>query len=700
MESLLKRYPGQEGSFDATLLWTNENPTANFAAQPLSLDYSGYEYLWVFSLTDTTCTNYSFNSPDIRGFIINVRTDLSVSDLPEGSTRSAFGYASKLEAGYKDDGTYYWFTQRLCTPKVEKNQLEFSTGYYCKATKGTNTRSKGNGADYCIPYKIFGINRNARGAIRMFNLPLNEADNVISWVSGEEATDIVLPAGFNYISVEGRQRNERYDFWTWDNCWMSVNIQGYDPTDADKPEADRKTNSTRDGYNPDTTTFVSGIASNIFQKYDTALVQTGYRYESSADCRRFTKYTYDGNTLKRDESFKCPLYGNGANDAYNFYNADGPATTTGIQRVFGLQRPLWGEDYLSAVPATDTKTFDYEAVTGDSSKEIAILVTSDLHGVLASEGDDDPFKPCTLSSSELNQIKRNKGPTIKSINYKMIKDSRDFLQGQGIETLLVDAGDYGHISAGNTSTPNTIPYIDQEFGLAAVRKMNEMNWFISVPGDHEFIYASDLEQELAGSVRMTAQRMLDEIFPQNNSLTACNFRRPDKSLYCKPYRTAKIGDIKIAMIGIGCYYQRPEWSDHYKKYTDLGYSWIPSYNLQNNIQKYVNDFRDAGFDYIIAVTHASYWSTDANSASASVLGPMLSGIDAWIGGHSHQHSPAQSTYGTNDPVSGGPATITDADGKSIPVFEVGAYGQCFMRLKLQEGQVSWVATCTETISAA
>ena len=345
MESLLKRYPGQEGSFDATLLWTNENPTANFAPQTLNLDYSGYEYLWIFCLTDTTCTNYSFNSPDIRGFIINVRTDLSVSDLPEGSTRSAFGYASNLEAGYKDDGTSYWFTRRLCTPVATKDKLDFTTGYYVKAKKASNNMSQGNGDTYCIPYKIFGINRNARGTIRMLNLPVDANDNVITWVANTPAADISLPTGFNYISIEGRQRNERYGFWTWDNCWMSVNIQGYDPTDADKPEADRKTNSTRGGYNPSTTTFVSGIASNIFQKYDTALVQTGYRYESSMDCRRFTKYTYDGSSLKRDESFKCPIYGRKSN---SYYAADAPATATGIQRVFGLLHPLWGEDTVDA----------------------------------------------------------------------------------------------------------------------------------------------------------------------------------------------------------------------------------------------------------------------------------------------------------------------------------------------------------------
>ena len=320
---LVRKESGRQGkAFDATELWTNPSPTANFAAQTLSLDYSGYEYLWVFSLTDNTCTDYRFNSPYIRGFIINVRTDLS-------GTKSAFGYASKLEAGYKDDGTYYWFTQRLCTPVATKDTLKFTTGYYVRAKKKSTSMSHGNGTKYCIPYKIFGINRNPRGSIRILNLPLDANDNVITWVANTAAADISLPTGFNYISVEGRQRNERYDNWNWDDCWMSLNITG----------------STRGGYNPNTTTFVSGIASNIFQKYDTALVQTGYRYESSMDCRRFTQYTYDGTSLKRDESFKCPIYGRKSS---GYYSADAPATATGIQRVFGLLHPLWGEDTVDA----------------------------------------------------------------------------------------------------------------------------------------------------------------------------------------------------------------------------------------------------------------------------------------------------------------------------------------------------------------
>ena len=85
-------------------------------------------------------------------------------------------------------------------------------------------------------------------------------------------------------------------------------------------------------------------------------------------------------------------------------------------------------------------------------------------------------------------------------------------------------------------------------------------------------------------------------------MTACNLFKNDKLLY-KPYRTAKIGSKRLGVIGIG--YPSANGKDSYKDgvWTFGDYKFLDGDKLFNEVQKYIDELKSAGFDYIVVITH-------------------------------------------------------------------------------------------------
>lgn len=109
-----------------TLLWSNESPTSNFAAQTLELDLSGYSHV----LIENSVTSGSSNTY-IR------RTEL----FQKGFTATMFNASH-----------FTWMCSRRAT--VSDTGIVFTTGKYGYVGES----GQGDGAQYCIPTKIYGVN--------------------------------------------------------------------------------------------------------------------------------------------------------------------------------------------------------------------------------------------------------------------------------------------------------------------------------------------------------------------------------------------------------------------------------------------------------------------------------------------------------------------------------------------------------------
>lgn len=108
----------EKNNFD--LLWTNDNPTTNFAAQTLSLDLSNYNYVIVVTRTSTS-EDYKNRASTIIPIGGTVYTGVGVSE------DRAMRYAKASSSG-----------------------IEFSDAHY--GLQDNNT--------YAIPYKIYGVKSN------------------------------------------------------------------------------------------------------------------------------------------------------------------------------------------------------------------------------------------------------------------------------------------------------------------------------------------------------------------------------------------------------------------------------------------------------------------------------------------------------------------------------------------------------------
>ena len=126
LNKILKNLQGVEKK---TLLWTNESPTSEFAAQTISLNLSGYDAVEIicrYSRTDDTSMRY-------------------ICDV--GNSASMYWF-------------YYTATDRKYTGVRSRNVVSVSTAGVtfdtCSGKAGNSTTNTSNNG-YIIPVKIYGI---------------------------------------------------------------------------------------------------------------------------------------------------------------------------------------------------------------------------------------------------------------------------------------------------------------------------------------------------------------------------------------------------------------------------------------------------------------------------------------------------------------------------------------------------------------
>ncbi len=249
---------------------------------------------------------------------------------------------------------------------------------------------------------------------------------------------------------------------------------------------------------------------------------------------------------------------------------------------------------LSACGCASTGSGDTFGQTSSSSeahsdKPIIILHTNDVHG-----GIDD------------------------NIGYAGLKAYMDDLEKKhsAARVLLVDAGDAVQGSSLAMLTE----------GTAIIDLMNAVAYDYFVPGNHEFDYG--MPHHFALTKKLNA-RVLSSNF--------LNVR--DKSTVYPPYDIYTVDGIDIAFVGVSTpesltkasvqTFQDPQGRLLYT-FLEAG-TGAPFYE---NVQQSVDDAREAGADYVIAVVHLGIEESAEPWRSTDLIA-HVEGIDVVIDGHSH-----------------------------------------------------------------
>lgn len=281
--------------------------------------------------------------------------------------------------------------------------------------------------------------------------------------------------------------------------------------------------------------------------------------------------------------------------------------------------------------------YQYDYTDPNEYDEIDLLYTADVHGAWVGYDEDGNY---------LNPV----------FNYDDIDTYRSKLAKKNIKALLVDCGDW--------SRPCRVykDYINTGEMVSATQ-MNQKKYFAGVYGNHEWKWGSE----------DTTLNILNK----NKCMTVCNMFRDGKLVY-KPYRTAKIGSKKIAVIGIG--YPSPNGQGSYYDgvWSYGSYQFYDDAKLFNQVQKCINELKANGFDYIIAIGHmckSTYESDSRYKARTDSLIKNTSGLTAVLQGHYN--------FATNA------ETILDKSNKPVLLaHESGANMNSFGRLRLKGSEVS------------
>lgn len=290
---------------------------------------------------------------------------------------------------------------------------------------------------------------------------------------------------------------------------------------------------------------------------------------------------------------------------------------------------------------TNFDPFKYDYVDEKEYKEIDILYTADTHGAWV--GYD-------MNGNYLKPV----------FSYSDVGAYRTKLEKNGIKTLIVDAGDWSRPCKAYNEYKSTGV-------MRPAQEMKTQGYFLATYGNHEWRWSQYKEAD-------TEYDILDKLV---GTMSSCNMLR-NGSLVYRPYKTAKIGSKKVAVIGIGYPSANGEGTYSNGVWTYGKYQFLDDTRLYQQVQKYIDLFKENNFDYIIAVCHmckSTYESDNRYKARTDSLIKNTKGLTAVIQGHYN--------FATNA------ETITDKGGKSVLLaHESGANMNSFGRLQLRPGKVT------------
>ena len=201
---------------------------------------------------------------------------------------------------------------------------------------------------------------------------------------------------------------------------------------------------------------------------------------------------------------------------------------------------------------------------------------------------------------------------------------------------LVSAGDY--VQGGSLGAASKGSYI--------IEIMNAVGYDYVTLGNHEFDYSIPRLLELTGA--LTARTL------------CCNLidLKAGKRMYA-PYSIEDYGGTKVAFIGAATPYSFNSSTPAYFQDDkgDYVYS-LCADTYYDNFQNFVNDARQQGADYVIAVTHLGD-DTEYDPINSQALAANTSGIDVILDGHSHSLVPSR--------------TLVNKEGKTVLYSQTGAH---------------------------
>ena len=227
-----------------------------------------------------------------------------------------------------------------------------------------------------------------------------------------------------------------------------------------------------------------------------------------------------------------------------------------------------------------------------------------------------------------------------AIGYAGLKYYADQLRQTHNFVTLVDAGDWAQGAVMGAISK----------GAAIVEIMNAVGYNFAVPGNHEFDY--------------TIPQFMKYTVSLDCGLYSSNFTNlTTNSLVLAPYKILSYGNVNVAFVGACTPESITKSTPSFFKDDNGEYIYGFGGNddgseMVSQIQKAVNDARAEGADYVIVVGHLGdgIGLINANWSSSSVVS-RLSGIDAFIDGHSHEVVPSN--------------IVQALDGKNVPITQSG-----------------------------
>ncbi len=196
--------------------------------------------------------------------------------------------------------------------------------------------------------------------------------------------------------------------------------------------------------------------------------------------------------------------------------------------------------------------------------------------------------------------------------------------------LLLDAGDFCQGT----------PYFNFYHGRVELDAMNRMGYDAATLGNHEF----DNGLDTLAAVLKTAQ------FP----IVCANYVFSGTAMdgVVKPYTVIRRGGLKIGIFGLGC---DPKGIISDKNFAPARY--LEPYPVA---QKMADELRAQGCDLVLCLSHMGTYGKAPEDACDVNMIQATRGIDAVIGGHTHQ------LYDN--------LRVPNLDGDSIPVCQMGKSG--------------------------
>ncbi|MCR4806842.1 MAG: bifunctional metallophosphatase/5'-nucleotidase [Lachnospiraceae bacterium] len=195
-----------------------------------------------------------------------------------------------------------------------------------------------------------------------------------------------------------------------------------------------------------------------------------------------------------------------------------------------------------------------------------------------------------------------------------LKQIRDSYEAQGYETILVDDGDSVQGEALGTLTR----------GEAVIDLMNDMDYDVAIPGNHDFDYGME--------------RFLELTDMAEHPYISCNFNKEGELVY-EPYKIVEAAGKKIAFVGITtpetimestpAYFCNEEGEQIYR-FKNGG----NGQELYDAVQEAVDSARDEGADYVYVMGHLGIDEICHPWTGPDII-ENTTGIDVLFDGHSH-----------------------------------------------------------------